>query len=338
MSRVIAAHLIEPDRVSEVQVESISERVNFQNAFKVIITNNDKESSYIVDFSDILLASNEHGGYLKDIQNRAYCAIRARHYLKGRSDPQRLEMIQVGAGDWSKFRPQVVGTDLSRDEAESTLIRLLFRVAKEPYSSERSFLNWDLQASLDFQSFEGILFFLKDQGYLERTDGGYWKVTREGFRYFEERVREENKPVLLNVNRYFQRVPIRSKKPFVFVVMPFREDLTPIFTNAIQPTVKEVMTGYDCIRADGDYEPGKIDNKVWTLIQEAEFIIAEITDHNPNVLTELGIALTFGKPVYVFSSKPLDKTLFIDVKTLLAQEYSDAEDLKKKLTAVLPKK
>ena len=338
MSRVVSAYLIEPDRISQVEAEILPVQGDYQNACKVTITHNNTKNSYIVDFTDIFLASDEHEGYLRNIENRAYCSIRARRFLKGRSDPQRLEIIQIGIGDWSKYKPRVIGTELPPDEAETTLIRLLFRAAKESLRNERTFINWDLRASLDFDSFEGVLFFLKDQGYLEHTDGGFWKVTREGFRYFEERVREENRPLLLNVNRYFQRVPIRIKKPFVFVIMPFREDLKPVFTDIIQPTVEEIMAGYSCIRADEDHEPGKIDNKVWTLIQESEFVIAEITDHNPNVLTELGIALTFGKPVYVFSSKPLDKTLFIDVKTLLAQEYSGAEDLKKKLAEVLPKK
>ena len=294
----------------------------------------ENQEPYVVFYTLQFLASKT----LHSEDDKGYWAIRARNRNKIRPAPDRFEEVEITTGNWQGFKPRKVGVDIPRDEAESIIVRLLFRAAKEPYSGDRTFVNWDLKASLDFEPFENILFFFKEQGYLERTDGGFWKVTREGFRYFEDRVREENKPLLLNVNRYFQRVPIRAKKPFVFVIMPFREDLKPVFVDIIQPTVEEIMVGYSCIRADEDHEPGKIDNKVWTLIQEAEFIIAEITDHNPNVLTELGIALTFGKPVYVFSGKPLDKTLFIDVKTLLAQEYSDAEDLKKKLTEVLPKK
>ncbi|MCI0596360.1 MAG: hypothetical protein L0Z48_07430 [candidate division Zixibacteria bacterium] len=330
MSVVISCRLIEPEKISEVQVEEIQSSLAAGKTYKVTITGN---NPYRVSFSDVLLNStSEHGGYLKSPENRAYTAIRARNKLTGNE-------IIIGYGDWAKYQLRKIGTDLTRDEAESVIIKLIVRATKEPDRPEWTFRNWDLKASLDFEDFERILLFYKEQVYLRRVGDGDWKVTRDGFRYFEERVRQENMPLILNVNRYFQRVPIRTKKPFVFVMMPFREEECPQthFTDCIKPTVKEV-SNYDCIRADEDHEPGKIDNKIWTLIQEAEFIIAEITYSNPNVILELGMALTFGKPVYPFTRRPQQETLSIDNKTLLAEQYSDAEDLKRKLTKVLPKK
>lgn len=330
--------LIEPGKVSAVSVTylDIGDGVS-QRRYQVNIEN---YPPYVVAYVEEFLSQTAiHENHLSPEENKVYCAIRARNKPKRKEQHWPYEGLLIGSGNWDEFKLRKVGADLKRDEAKATLARLLYRAASDPYSNEWTFQLWDLKASLDFENFENDLLFFQKQGFIEQIRDQVWTVTKEGFRYFEERVRQENMPLLLNVNRYFQRVPLRTKKPFAFVVMPFREEECPqaYFENHIKPTVKEI-SGYECVRADEDHEPGKIDNKVWTLIQDAEFIIAEITTPNPNVILELGIALTFGKPVYPFTRRPQQETLSIDNKTLLAEQYTDEEDLKAKLIKVLPKK
>ena len=48
--------------------------------------------------------------------------------------------------------------------------------------------------------------------------------------------------------------------------------------------------GYRCIRADDITEPGVIHADIWDNIQRAGAIVADITDLNPNVMFELGVA------------------------------------------------
>jgi hypothetical protein len=43
---------------------------------------------------------------------------------------------------------------------------------------------------------------------------------------------------------------------------------------------------------------------IWMMINKSRFLVADITDTNPNVLYELGIAHTLGKGVITISEKP----------------------------------
>lgn len=98
---------------------------------------------------------------------------------------------------------------------------------------------------------------------------------------------------LIQINPLFGPASYSVDERLAFVLMPFAEDLTRIYTSIIKPTVE--ATGLVCRRAD-DFKTNKaIIQDIWKAICESQVIIADLTDLNPNVMYELGIAHTVGK-------------------------------------------
>ena len=86
-----------------------------------------------------------------------------------------------------------------------------------------------------------------------------------------------------------------------FVLMPFGEeqDLQTVYRDHIAAVVKR--TGFRTVRADDIYDISGVMQSVWEGINRARFIIADVTNSNPNVFYELGIAHTLGKPVIMLT-------------------------------------
>jgi hypothetical protein len=78
-----------------------------------------------------------------------------------------------------------------------------------------------------------------------------------------------------------------------FVLMPFSAELSEFYRSIIKPAVTEA--GVVCERADDIFGPGHIMTDIWSKINKASFVIADLTGKNPNVFYELGIAHSIGK-------------------------------------------
>ena len=75
-------------------------------------------------------------------------------------------------------------------------------------------------------------------------------------------------------------------KPYVFVIMSFG-NVYGIFER-IQKVVQDSV-GFDCFRADDFQAAGyNLLSRMHLLIERADLIIAEITQHSPNVFYEIG--------------------------------------------------
>ena len=68
-----------------------------------------------------------------------------------------------------------------------------------------------------------------------------------------------------------------------------------MYNAVIFPAIKQL--GLHAERADSGFTPNSLIEKVWKKINEAAVIITVLTSVNPNVLYELGISHTLGKPV-----------------------------------------
>lgn len=95
-----------------------------------------------------------------------------------------------------------------------------------------------------------------------------------------------------------------------FVLMPFADerDLQSVYNQHIKPVVSQA--GLRCVRADDINDISGVMQSVWESINRARLIIADLTNRNPNVFYELGIAHTLGKPVIIITQSmdfiPLD--------------------------------
>lgn len=90
-----------------------------------------------------------------------------------------------------------------------------------------------------------------------------------------------------------------------FVVMPFADPLGSYYEKVYKPAIEKA--GLTPIRADNEiFGTGKIIDQIWSGINSAKVLIAELTDRNPNVFYELGLAHALQKPVVLISSNEKD--------------------------------
>jgi hypothetical protein len=90
-----------------------------------------------------------------------------------------------------------------------------------------------------------------------------------------------------------------------FVVMPFAGAIGGYFHDVYEPAIKKA--GLKAVRADADiFGTGKIIDQIWSGINAAKVLVAELTTKNPNVFYELGLAHALNKPVVLVSSNEED--------------------------------
>jgi hypothetical protein len=108
----------------------------------------------------------------------------------------------------------------------------------------------------------------------------------------------------------------------VFIIMPFSKSLTRIYSNTIKPTVEKC--GLSCVRADEESGPGRIMDDIWKSIRNASFLIADLTDRNPNVFYELGLAHALGKIVILLTQSIQDVPF--DLKHIRVIQYRNTPE------------
>jgi len=92
-----------------------------------------------------------------------------------------------------------------------------------------------------------------------------------------------------------------DRRPNAFVAMQFSEPYNEVYKDAIRPLVEEI--GYDVVRVDEISQPGIILNDIWSHLTEASVVIAEVTEANPNVYYEIGVAHALNKPTVLLAQK-----------------------------------
>lgn len=111
-----------------------------------------------------------------------------------------------------------------------------------------------------------------------------------------------------------------------FVIMPFSERLSnrprgffeEVFDSLIKPAAE--AAGFDVLTANKDGSD-VIQSTIINELIDADLVVADLTDHNPNVLFELGVRMAQEKPVAII--KTSDTGSIFDVDNLLRVfEYS----------------
>ncbi len=94
-----------------------------------------------------------------------------------------------------------------------------------------------------------------------------------------------------------QSLSSKSEKS-LFVVSPFGYPYDEIYRNIIVPAGRDA--DIEVRRADVAFQLGFVMcTKICKLMQQAEYVIADLTKDNPNVFYELGLAWGFGKKVVI---------------------------------------
>lgn len=106
-----------------------------------------------------------------------------------------------------------------------------------------------------------------------------------------------------------------------FVMMPFAAPIGGYYAAVFEPAIRKA--NLVPVRADDDiFGAGKIMEQVWRGITASKVLIAELTNRNPNVFYELGLAHALKKPVVLVSSNETDvpfdlrhiRVIYYDVK------------------------
>lgn len=131
--------------------------------------------------------------------------------------------------------------------------------------------------------------------------------------------------------KQFQRVSLPVEKNRCFVIMPFKEELDYVYGGIKQGLNK---AGYICNRVDEIGGATPIINKILTEILQSRYIIADLTDCNPNVFYELGIAHCFKEAQNIIILKQQGSKVPFDITHLTYIEY-DPDNMKYLTSAIL---
>lgn len=121
----------------------------------------------------------------------------------------------------------------------------------------------------------------------------------------------------LRVSPLFGRPREGGRRYDVFVLMPFRSELQPVFEDHIKRVASALAI--TVARADDFFTNRPVVNEIWSAIAAARVLIADCTGRNPNVFYEIGVAHTIGKPVILVTQDPADVPF--DLRHLRYIEY-----------------
>ena len=109
-----------------------------------------------------------------------------------------------------------------------------------------------------------------------------------------------------------------EKRP-AFVAMPYGEKwFEPVKKTIIDAGAKK---NFDCLVSLDMGAAGQIIEQVWQQIRRAEIVVADLTNSNPNVFYEVGLAHALGKQI-IFITQDTGKLPF-DVSTSRCVRYEE---------------
>jgi len=88
---------------------------------------------------------------------------------------------------------------------------------------------------------------------------------------------------------------VRKYLDTCFVIMPFGGWFDRYYQEIYAKAITEA--GFEPIRADEIFTTGSVVDQVWEHICKAKVLLADLTDKNPNVFYEVGLAHARGKPI-----------------------------------------
>ena len=115
---------------------------------------------------------------------------------------------------------------------------------------------------------------------------------------------------------------VTGGRRYCFVVMSFHSGYT--FFEKLRKVVAEV-TGFECIRADDLPGAGAdLREKIHDAIENAVFVIGDVSKDRPNIYYEVGYAAARGKPVLLIAEEGAE--IHTDLHGLEKIGYTDRKD------------
>jgi hypothetical protein len=103
----------------------------------------------------------------------------------------------------------------------------------------------------------------------------------------------------LGIKPRFKKVKFTQRDNHCFYLGPFSNPFDDIYRDHVVKAVKS--EGFTIERADEIFGTEPIIEDIWEAINSASLIVADVTGRNPNVMYEIGMAHTVGKPVVIIT-------------------------------------
>jgi len=154
-------------------------------------------------------------------------------------------------------------------------------------------------------------------------------IELQTFADFETKVTYHVYGAVATIIRAAERKPVPESFPdLVFVLMPFREGLDDLYFYGIRGSAERF--GLRCKRADELIHDAAIIEEVIDHIKRARVIVAEVSDHNPNVFYEVGWAHALERPTILVARE--GGQLPFDIAHINTVLYKSIKDLDAKLS------
>lgn len=108
----------------------------------------------------------------------------------------------------------------------------------------------------------------------------------------------------LYTNPIFHGRRLERDPKLCFVLMPFRDPFTSIYSDHVEKVV--TGCGLICQKANSLFGPRPIIEDIWRCIFASTVIIADLTGRNANVFYEVGVAHTLGRDVILITQSTED--------------------------------
>ena len=121
-----------------------------------------------------------------------------------------------------------------------------------------------------------------------------------------------------------------------FVIIPYKGSFIDIYERALRPAVEHA--NLESVIAKDEWFTGPISEKIFQFIKESTVCIADLTEANPNVMYEVALAHSFGKPVVLITQGEPEAIPF-DIRNHRVIKYTPTEEgfkfLSQRLTKTL---
>ncbi len=105
-------------------------------------------------------------------------------------------------------------------------------------------------------------------------------------------------PAISNQTALIKKEMWPSKaQPIVFVAMAYTQEMDRLYFEIFKPTIESL--GFTSLRADEIASVDSISADIRRTVDSCALVIAEISDFNPNVMHEIGLAQSIDKPTII---------------------------------------
>ena len=235
--------------------------------------------------------------------------------------------------DYSLQLQQLLSETTSFDDSTSGVSSLDFERLRRSFNGLIAQFNREFNRSV--QPFECQDILSMTSYFVSPRDLRLFKITIENMmKEIESLIQEEkNNSNCFHCFKVGSGCPhvIDSQKYLFFVGMPFNDQYIDSYQFGIKAMLDQhgIDTTNSVFKADEHFSIVDILCKICKAIQESQYIIINISDQNPNVMFELGLAYGLNKKVFLIKDEK--SAVASDLKGLEYTQYSNAGDLAGKL-------